>query len=183
MSVNKGAAVAAGSAVLLVLLMSTLPGNTVKAYLPNVLGYSRLGWVHSGAQARFGLNLPKWAGAEGLFSAIQFPLRHPRVYLKQGQRIVVDYNLKVERGGMRLVTYRTNLLGLIEDHYYSDGFGIGDHRGRYEYTAPEDGHYRFEYKVFPFEYPDKDGTARPGRMTVPLRNFEVVYDISWRLER
>ncbi len=183
MNLNKSAAVVVGSVILFVLLMGTLPGNTVKAYLPNTLGYSQLGWVHSGAQARFGLNLPKWAGAEGVFSAIQFPLRHHKVHLKQGQRIVVDYDLKVERGGMRLVAYRANLLGLIAGHYDSDGFGIGIHKGRYEYTAPENGLYRFEYEVFPFEYPDKDGNVTPGRMTVPLRNFDVVYDISWRLER
>lgn len=182
-SLNKTAAAVAGSAILVFALMSTMVGGAVKAYLPARLGYSGLGWVHAGSQARFGFNLPKWAGMEGFLSVAQMPLRHHLVYMKQGQTIVADYDVQVWRGGMRILVYRSDLLGLRGDTVKSTGFGRGTHTGTLEFTAPEDGLYRFRYRVFPFEYPDGEDGVRPGRMSVPLRNFEVVYDIRWRLER
>ncbi|MFP4004740.1 MAG: hypothetical protein ACLFV8_13255 [Alphaproteobacteria bacterium] len=183
-TIKKSAAAVAGSAVVAVIVLALLwsvAGGAVKAYLPNQLGYSELGWVRAGTQTVWHVGMPKWAGPEGFLSALQAPFRHHKVYLEQGQKIVVTYNVHIERGQMSLSAYRTNLSRIIQGARVDDFEFIrfrhaGRHAGTFEYVAPADGIYRVNYDVR-WDKESNRGAA------VPMPDYEMVYDIRWRLER
>jgi len=181
-SVNRAAAAVAGLTILGVLAISLLWsifGGMIKVYTPHEFGYSRLGWVHAGRQTVYSVGIPKWAGWQGFASALQSPFRHYKVYLKQGQRLVIDYKLQIDRGAMSFSVYRTNLSRLLQgarvENHKSFRFRRGPHSGTAEYTAPADGIYTFDYDIW--------WDRRTRKQTFPLPDYKVTYDIRWRLER
>lgn len=174
---NKAAAALVGITFFSLLVLSLLWsvfGGFIKAYTPNELGYSELGWVRTGHQTVFHIGVPKWAGWAGFLSAVQASSRHYKINLRQGQKIVVDYDIHIERGRMRVAAFRTNLSAILQgarvDDYKYQFFRPGRHVGTFEYVAPADGIYRFDYEVL---WDRKSN----------LPDYEVVYDFRWRLER
>lgn len=155
-------------------------GGFVKIFAPQYLGYETIGWKHAGAQSSNGFSTPKWAGLEGFASAFAAPLRQYKVYMKKGDRLIVDYDFAIERGAVSIKAYRTNfsllLQGPLVEHHRHQHFKKGRHQGVFEYVAPRDGFYEFDYDI----WWDKDDNRDK---FLPLPNYELVYDLRWRLQK
>lgn len=164
--------------IMLAIIWSTF-GGVIKVYGPGLLGYDALGWKHGGAQTVYGVAVPKWAGVEGFAAGLTTPFRHHKLHLKEGETIVIDYDVEIDRGSISISVYRTHLSTLlqgvlVEDHD-SRHLRKGARKGVITYTAPRDGVYQIRFNTWWDHEANKSAV-------IPLPDYEMVYDFRWRVE-
>lgn len=168
-----GGLVAAGA---FILILWIFVGGPIKIFGPHLFGYNHLGWRHVGVKTVKTVSVPKWVGADTIWSLAAAPLRHHKVYLKKGDVLIIDYDASIKEGGLILSVYRTNLSLLLQgplvDHHQSWRLDRGDHRGAFEYAVPRDGFYEFNNEVR-WEY----GQGSP----IPLPDFDLEFEYRWRV--
>ena len=164
--------------------IGSLAGPYLKAKAPNALGYDSLGWARGGVGTNFGVTTPRWHGWSGFRAALGAPFNHKKVWLNAGQQIEIDYELLAQRGGMTISVYRTRLSRLVQGAYVTDHELLfwergGEHRGTKVYTAQNSGWHEVSYRVL-WE-PDTNEAIQKNPYTVLVPNFDLRYDIRWRL--
>ena len=164
--------------------IGALAGPYLKGKAPNMLGYDSLGWARGGVGTTFGITTPRWHGWAGVRAAMGTPFNHKKVWLDAGQQIEIDYELLAQRGGMTISVYRTRLSRLVQGAFVTDHELLfwergGEHRGTKVYTAENSGWHVVSYEIL-WER-DSNEAIQKNPYTVLVPNFDLRYDIRWRL--
>ncbi len=164
------------AAVALLAIAWIFVGGPVKIFGPHLLGYEHIGWRHTGVRTVKTVSVPKWIGPDTLLSPAAAPFRQNKVYLEKGDAIVIEYDVSIEKGGLILSVFRTNLSlffqGPLVESHQAWRLGEGAHQGAFEYVAPRNGYYKFSNQIR-WEYDNDD--------VIPFPNYDLRYEYSWRV--
>ena len=172
---NKASFIA--TSIISTLIIGGITIHYTKPWLPNLLGYKELGWVHTGKISLLGdvTSMRKWTGIPGFQSKLPWPIDHYKVKLKAGQRIQIDLSGAVKHGKVTVgVTKRSGYYhNPMKAGQTSEGQFLrlpsGGNNQTLIYEIKEDGYYDIMISTI----------GELNRTPTIKKNFH--YDVRWRL--
>jgi len=172
---NKASFIA--TSVISTFILGAVTINYAKPWMPNLFGYKRLGWVHTGKVSLLGdvTSARKWTGIRGFQSKLPWPLDHHKVKLKAGQRVQIELTGRAVHGKVRVgVSKRAG--------YYHNPMKVGQISESQYLRLTED--YKTQTLIYEIK---EDGYYDISISTMGdlNRNFtiktDILYDVKWRL--